>query len=203
MKQKLLLFYIAFSFFACKPEPKPIPDKHNYYYLTAEQLAKTPYFTNPAFDTLTFVSNQNDTVVFAKTRVDSGWYKQIDFNPGVEFTTYHYYQQISANYQTIKGEGSFGVVHSKKGGAYNRNYLSNVVRVSFAEHNCYIQDNFLGINHKVIIDSMLLNNKKYYQVTEFFNNWVDSISVRAYINIDYGVFRILDNKNSKNWILIH
>jgi hypothetical protein len=49
----------------------------------------------------------------------------------------------------------------------------------------------------------LLNNKKYYQVTEFFNNWVDSISVRAYINIDYGVFHILENKNSKNWILIH
>lgn len=113
MKYILLYVFILVSFFACKPEPERIPDKHNYNYLTAEQLAKTPYFTNPAFDTLTYVSNQNDTVVFAKTRVDSGWYRVIEFDPGVEFTKYHHYQQISANYQTIKGEGSFGVVHSK------------------------------------------------------------------------------------------
>jgi hypothetical protein len=201
MKNKLLLLLLIASLFACKPE-ESIPDKHNYNYLTAEQLFKTPYFTNPAFDTLSFVSNQNDTVVFAKTRVDSGWYREIDFNPGVEYTSYRYYQQISANYQTIKGEGSFGVVHCKKGHTFN-SIASDFVKFSYNDYNFYLNDRFLGINHKVIIDSMLLNNKKYYQVTEFFNNWVDSISVRAYINIDYGVFHILENKNSKNWILIH
>jgi hypothetical protein len=70
MKQKLILFYIVCSFFACKPEER-LPDIHNYYYLTAEQLGKTPYFNNPDFDTLTFVSNLQDTLVFAKTKVDS------------------------------------------------------------------------------------------------------------------------------------
>ena len=107
MKNILLSFFVLVNFISCKPEP--IPDKHNYNYLTAEQLAKTPYFTNPSFDTLKYVSNQNDTVVFAKTRVDSGWYRIIDASPGNNYTVYHYYQQLTAKYQTIKGEGSFEV----------------------------------------------------------------------------------------------
>jgi hypothetical protein len=202
MKQKLLLLYIAFSFFACKPEPKPIPDKHNYYYLTAEQLAKTPYFTNPAFDTLTFVSNQNDTVVFAKTRVDSGWYKQIDFNPGVEFTTYHYYQQISANYQTIKGDGSFGVVHSKKGFAYNT-IISDILKISFFDQNYYINDYFIGINHIRSIDSINIKDYTYKTVTRINNNWVDSNSSISYVNKEFGAFYFNFLKSNQSFDLIN
>jgi len=196
MKNKLLLLLLIASLFACKPE-EPIPDKHNYYYLTAEQLAKTPYFTNPAFDTLTYVSNQNDTVVFAKTRVDSGWYREIDFNPGVEFTTYHYYQQISANYQTIKGDGSFGVVHSKKlaGG------LPDLIELEFNDYSFYIHDDFLGINHDAIIDSLTIDHFIFYQITKLNNDRVDSNSARAYINRDFGIFHVLDYKRNKIWTL--
>jgi len=195
MKQKLLLLYIACCFFACKPEPTP--DQYNYYYLTAEQLAKTPYFTNPAFDTLTFVSNQNDTVVFAKTRVDSGWYRIIDASPGNNYTVYHYYQQLTAKYQTLKGDESFEVVHSKNtnGGGMNR------VNVNFNTLNFYINDYFLGINHRWGIDSLINNNKVFYQITLLNNNGGDSLTGRAYINKDYGVFYMLDLKINKNWNL--
>jgi hypothetical protein len=193
MKQKLLLLYIASCFFACKPEPTP--DQYNYNYLTAEQLAKTPYFTNPAFDTLTYVSNQNDTVVFAKTRVDSGWYKTIDASPGNNYTVYHYYQQLTAKYQTIKGEGSFEVVHSKRGNAFKTIAL-DLLKISFDKYNFYIQDQFLGINHKSIIDSVNIDGKTYFQVTEVFKDLQDSTKSRMFINKSFGAFYIIDLINN-------
>jgi hypothetical protein len=202
MKNILLSLFILVYFISCKPEPKPIPDKHNYYYLTAEQLAKTPYFTNPAFDTLTFVSNQNDTVVFAKTRVDSGWYREIEFDPGVEFTKYHYYQQISANYQTIKGDGSFGVVHSKYNLAFNIK-LPDFIQISYNGYNFYLRDYFLDNIHPATIDTIKINNQTYLKNTKLNNNRQDSSSSQANINTDFGLFQIFDYNNSKEWILIN
>ena len=202
MKYILLYVFILVSFFACNPEPKPTPHKHNYFYLTAEQLAKTPYFTNSAFDTLTFVSNQNDTVVFAKTRVDSGWYREIDFNPGVEFTSYRYYQQISANYQTIKGEGSFGVLHSKKGYALNT-IISDIVQILFFDQNYYINDYFIGVNHIRSIDSITLKDHTYKTVTRINNNWVDSNSSISYVNKEFGAFHFNFLKSSQSFDLFH
>lgn len=199
MKQKLLLLYIAFSFFACKPEPKPIPDKHNYFYLTAEQLAKTPYFTNPAFDTLTFVSKQNDTVVFAKTRVDSSWYREIDFNPGVEFTSYRYYQQISANYQTIKGDGSFGVkiVKKRQGGGFE------VFEYLFNDFKFY--DGLNTLNDKSYsryLGEINLRNKKFTNTMYSLHNYDDSTAF-CYINLEKGVFYFNDRNKNNTLLLIN
>ena len=199
MKQKLLLLYIAFSFFACKPEPDRIPDKHNYNYLTAEQLAKTPYFTNPAFDTLTYVSNQNDTVVFAKTRVDSGWYREIDFNPGVEFTTYHYYQQISAKYQTIKGEGSFGVVHILR----NYETTSEIIKVQFKGINFGINANWFdsSFGYNYYIGDTLINGNSYNQTIKVFAN-CDITSSTLVLNTVLGAIFINEVSSNTFWNLL-
>jgi len=200
MKNILLYVFILVNFLSCKPEPEPIPDKHNYYYLTAEQLAKTPYFTNPSFDTLSFVSNQNDTVVFAKTRVDSGWYREIDFNPGVEFTTYHYYQQISANYQTIKGEGSFGVVHSKKlAGGYTNNILITINEESYHISESWLSKSF---NYKYSIDSISLNNKTYNDIIFVFSKLGDTASNRVYLNKEFGALKI-ENVLNGNYLYLN
>ncbi|MDP3929435.1 MAG: hypothetical protein Q8R57_10470 [Bacteroidota bacterium] len=199
MKQKLLLLYIACYFFACKPEPERIPNQHNYIYLTAEQLAKTPYFTNPAFDTLTFVSNQNDTVVFAKTRVDSGWFREIDFNPGVEFTSYRYYQQISANYQTIKGEGSFGVkiVKKRQGGGFE------VFEYLFNDFKFY--DGLNTLNDKSYsryLGEINLRNKKFTNTMYSLHNYEDSTAF-CYINLEKGVFYFNDRNKNNTLLLIN
>jgi len=199
MKNILLSVFILVNFISCKPDPERIPDKHIYYYLTAEQLAKTPYFTNPAFDTLSFVSNQNDTVVFAKTRVDSGWYREIDFNPGVEFTTYHYYQQISANYQTIKGDGSFGVVHSKKlAGGY-----TDQIEFTFKNLIFYARDNRIGTNNGTIyFEAITLGGKIYFKVNKYYYDRSKSNIAECYLNNEYGLIQILDKLSDTEYSLI-
>jgi len=202
MKNKLLLLLLIASLFACKPEPEPIPDKHNYNYLTAEQLAKTPYFTNPAFDTLTFVSNQNDTVVFAKTRVDSGWYREIEFDPGVEFTKYHYYQQISANYQTIKGEGSYKVIHSKKINSFF-GAETDLIQILFANYEFGVFDRHIGSTTYVGFIGDFRHNNIHYEKVLYTDFKGDLKKARAYLNKDYGVFYVLDSINNKNWTIIH
>ena len=115
MKNILLLLFLTVSFFACKPEPEEKqPNQHLYSYLTKEQLAKTPYFTNPAFDTLTFISNLNDTLTFVKTKTDSGFYEENFKDHPSGPTNYLYHQFIQNTYKTIRGDGSFWVRHSKK-----------------------------------------------------------------------------------------
>ncbi|MDP3927817.1 MAG: hypothetical protein Q8R57_02220 [Bacteroidota bacterium] len=197
MKQKLLLLYIAFSFFACKPEPDRTPDKHINYYLTAEQLAKTPYFTNPAFDTLTFVSNQNDTVVFAKTRVDSGWYKLTDMDVGREYLIFNYYQQLTAKYQTIKGEGSFEVVHSKR----INNGNTDMLKIVFNNYNFTFGDqvigNMLHPNYKELIQ--INNNIFEFIISVKTDN--PSENIEGYINKKYGIFYILDKSKGLEFLI--
>jgi hypothetical protein len=73
----LYLLPIVLLFTTCRKNDSKPADQHFYYYLTKEQLAKTPYFTNPAFDTLTYISNQSDTLIFAKIATDSLWYGRL------------------------------------------------------------------------------------------------------------------------------
>jgi len=183
-----------------KPDYADKPDTHTYHYLTQEQLNKTPYFTNPAFDTLTFLSNANDTLIFAKLKTDTFYHKTSRSDCPDCPVHYSYYQELHKTYQTIKGNGKFEVRHSKNGLAFDRN-LSDYITISFNNFNYYINDYFLGVNHIIIIDSIIFDNKKYFQVTRFFNNWTDSISTEAYINKDYGIFRIEDKILLNNWDL--
>jgi hypothetical protein len=198
MKQKLLLLYIACCFFACKPEPTP--DQYNYYYLTAEQLSKTPYFTNPAFDTLTFVSNQNDTVVFAKTRVDSGWYRIIDASPGNNYTVYHYYQQLTANYQTIKGDGSFEVVHSKQINTWE----IDRVNIKFYDNTFSCSD--IQIGRKTFYtfkDSIEINDRKFKDLIILYSTPGDNTTNEGYLNQSNGLFFIINKTINNNFLLIN
>ncbi len=200
MKLKILtMVALSLIIIACKRDEKREPEVH-YEYLSTEQRNKTPYFNNPAFDTLTFLSNKGDTLVFAKLKTDSFFTmtggSPFPDHPGI----YTYHQTLRNTYQTIKGNGKFEVRHSKNGLAFDRN-LSDFITISFNNFNYYINDYFLGVNHIIIIDSIIFDNKKYFQVTRFFNNWTDSISTEAYINKDYGIFRIEDKILLNNWDL--
>jgi hypothetical protein len=202
MKPILYTLFALILFTTCRKNYSKPADQHFYYYLTKEQLNKTPYFTNPAFDTLTYISNLNDTLVFAKTKTDTLWYISSVFDPGGnDADKYYHYQQLRNSYATIKGEGKFEVLHGKYFIGFDRG-LKDLLSFDFDANNFFIQDFFLGVNHKVIIDSVLVRDKIYYQVSEIFRNWQDSTVARTYVNLEFGAFHFIDIKNNKTWTLI-
>ncbi|MBP7512754.1 MAG: hypothetical protein KA981_12535 [Bacteroidia bacterium] len=198
MKQKFIIFYIACSFFACKPEER-LPNEYNYYYLTAEQLGKTPYFNNPDFDTLTFVSNLQDTLVFAKTTTDSSFYLIESGDAGTGVLTFNYHQQIKINYQTLKGNGSFGVEHV----LFDYKY--------FGEDRIYYYFNSLPFRcwHFNIGQKWLptykelfeINGKLYKDVLVLYSPASDSLANKAYINQAFGLFHFVKQGNDTLYTL--
>jgi hypothetical protein len=120
---------------SCSKDPQNgcyIP-KDNYYYLTDAQLNQTPYFTNPAFDTISFASDKGDTLTFVKTKTDTTWYTEKG-NIGSPDCGYdqNFYQAIHNIYTTIKGNGSFDVRHIRKGNVNFLNYLvPNIITINF------------------------------------------------------------------------
>ncbi|MDP3929716.1 MAG: hypothetical protein Q8R57_11895 [Bacteroidota bacterium] len=200
MKNILLSFFVLVNFISCKPEPGRTPDKHIYYYLTAEQLAKTPYFTNPAFDTLTFVSNQNDTVVFAKTRVDSGWYRLNASNLSHNYETILYYQQLTAKYQTIKGEGNFEVIHSKQINTWE----TDRVDIKFNDNTFSCSDRQIGRKtFYTFKDSVEINNRKFKDLIILYSNPDDNTTNEGYLNQSNGLFFIINKIINSNFLLIN
>ena len=200
MKQKLLLLYIACCFFACKPEPEEVkPNQHIYSYLSKEQLEKTPYFTNPAFDTLTFVSNLNDTLTFVKTKTDSGFYEENFRDHPSGPTNYLYHQFMQNTYKTIKGEGSFWVRHSKK----MSNQSKDILKINFNQFDVQFFDRTLADeSFPTFIDSISINGKTYNNLTRYtINNGVENIAV-TYVNNKHGMFYINDLKSQIIWVLL-
>jgi hypothetical protein len=198
MKQKFIIFYIACSFFACKPEER-LPNEYNYYYLTAEQLGKTPYFNNPDFDTLTFVSNLRDTLVFAKTKVDSSFYSTQHSDYGTGVTTYNYHQQIKINYLTLKGTGSFGVEHVLfdlyDSGVDNIHYYFN--GLPFRCMHINIGDKWLS-TYKELIE---INGKFYKDILVLYSPATDTLATKAYINQAFGLFHFIKQGNDTLYTL--
>ncbi len=95
--------------------------KDNYFYLTTSQLNQTPYFNNPAFDTINFTSEKGDTLIFVKTFTDTTWYNSNgQGNPDCGYDQ-NYFQTTHNTYATIKGNGSFDVKHKKLDGNLNSN----------------------------------------------------------------------------------
>jgi hypothetical protein len=200
MKQKFILFYIACSFFACKPEER-LPNEYNYYYLTADQLGKTPYFNNPDFDTLTFVSNLQDTLVFAKTTTDSSFYLVLSGDVGTGVDTYDYHQQIKINYQTLKGNGSFGVEHvlfdpNGYGGDFIYFYFNGLRFKCLHLH--------VGrITFYTFKDSIEINNRVFNDLIVLYSTPNDNTTNEGYVNQKLGLFYVIDKAKNQNFLLLN
>ena len=198
MKQTLLLIYLACFFFGCKPEER-LPDQYYYHYLTADQLHRTPYFNNPAFDTLTFVNNLNDTLVFAKTKIDTSWYEFRDTDLNVEYTKYHYHQKIKINYQTLKGDGSFGVEHvlfdpSRSG--------SNLIYYYFNDFPFWCRPENIGDKQfPTYSESIEINGKLFKDILMLFSPRSDSLGHKGYINQTFGIFHFIAKENNPIYTL--
>ncbi|MFN4083640.1 MAG: hypothetical protein ACK4K9_08420 [Bacteroidia bacterium] len=193
MKTLIYIIAILLLFAACsKPEPIESNPTITYHRLKTEQLNKTPYFTNPDFDTLTYLSNKGDTLIFAKLKTDTTWYYiRTQGAPGVTLNE-DYYQTLRNTYQTIKGNGKFEVRHELK------NIVTGVFYLQFMNSNYQIVDENIGATFsQSYIQFLTINGKEYRDV----NALSQGNKITCYLNSIYGVFYAIDSTNNINWLL--
>jgi hypothetical protein len=171
--------------------------KQTYYYtLTSSALKQTPYFTNPAFDTISFASDKGDTLTFVKTKTDTTWYYEKgngDTDCGYDK---NYYQTIHNTYNTIKGVGNFHVKHNKK----TNKSLSNVIEIRLNDYYFIFGDIEIGNKFYIsYLNSFSINNRTYLDCLYEYNNQNRLINIKAYVNKSNGLFFINDSSNLYNY----
>jgi hypothetical protein len=203
MKIKLLpLLIICFLLIqSCeKPDPNACHDAVTYYkYLGETARNQTPYFTNPAFDTISFASDKGDTVIFVKTKTDSSWYKEeISGNPACDWDK-NYYQVLHNSYTTIRGNGNFEIKYSYK----DQNYGLFRIEIFFNGLHFIICDCIINdIKYKNYVGDFTIRSKTFtntfYEYDEISNN---SKGI-GYINKDFGLFYLIDSIKDLKWLII-
>jgi len=195
MKNFFVLLFLLPMVIACKKEYGSGKDTHTYYDLTAEQLAKTPYFNNPAFDTLQFVSNKGDTLTFAKLATVSSYYKTANSNCPDCPTNYYYFQELKNTYQTIQGEGKFEVTQKRKSSYSNFEF-------SFNNSTFFLSDDHIGwAGYPTFVGSLTLNNRTFKEMIIIYEVFGDTSSNAAFINEEDGLFYFKDNNNKLNYLI--
>lgn len=188
---------------SCSKEPyNPgcgTPPKSYYFPIKQEALAQTPYFTNPAFDTISFASDKGDTLTFVKTKTDTTWYfENGSGSPDCGFDKV-YSQTINNTYTSLQGNGSFNVKHSKK-----TNIYADIIELKFGNLFFKVTDYRIGTkNGTIYFDSLLVNNKAFYASTCYYHNLSHAEIGKLYLNKEYGCFKIEDIENSTNFTLIN
>ncbi|MES2653961.1 MAG: hypothetical protein V4620_00120 [Bacteroidota bacterium] len=170
------------------------PQRFNYFPVSETARNKTPYFTNPAFDTITFVSHEEDTVIFVKIKTDSTWYcEYASSNP--DNNTQDCYQILHNTYKTIRGVGTFEVKHSKR----NESKYSDAIEVIFNQQNIFINDWIVGEKkYPTFISNVQIAGKTYTDLTRVTLNNGTGFS---YLNKANGMFYFENIINSSNWHL--
>lgn len=164
--------------------------KNNYFYLTAAQLSQTPYFTNKAFDTLSFASDKGDTLTFVKTKTDTSWYcEPTTSNPNNN--DQNCYQTLHNTYATIKGIGSFDVKFYRM---TNKASL-NTIYINFNGMYFHINSNWLtpSFNYLYSIGTFKINNRIFENSIYGYRILGDTSSDYLVLNKEYGVIQ-LNNK---------
>lgn len=174
------------------------PQKY-YFYLTAAQISQTPYFTNPAFDTISFASNKGDTLTFVKTKTDTTWYcERTTSNP--DNNDQNCYQTLHNTYATIKGNGSFDIKHILKGSSY-----SNKIEYNFNNLRFWAYDDWIGWNgFSTYQENDFINNFNFKSSITIYITPNDTlISDKGFINKDYGLYSVhIKNENKRYTVII-
>lgn len=200
MKLIFLLTLFVILLQSCSKEPD-LPSGNpitKYEYLTAGALNQTPYFTNPAFDTISFASDKGDTLTFVKTKTDTTWYfENGSGSPDCGFDKV-YSQTLKISYITIKGNGSFYVKHVLNNGQY-RNILNiNINNDAFEPY-----DDQIGlIGYPTYKQETTILNNTYYSLIVIFSNPEDTSSNEAYINKNEGLFYYHNKKENTVYTLL-
>ena len=201
MKLIFLLTLFVILFQSCSKEPD-LPSGNpitKYEYLSAGALNQTPYFTNPAFDTISFASDKGDTLTFVKTKTDTSWYCE---NQSLASNYKICYQTIHNNYVTIKGDGSLYVKHILKNGN-ELSFSSNTVAINFNDVFLQMYDDWIGSKtYKTYLDTFNIGSKTYMRSMLIYPSNGGSNLGLSYINKDFGLFYLIDNSNNLKWQLI-
>jgi hypothetical protein len=203
MKIKLLTLLLI-CFILTQSCEKPDPNGcHNavifYNYLSDAARNQTPYFTNPAFDTISFASDKGDTLIFVKTKTDSTWYKEeIRGNPACDWDK-NYFQILHNTYTTIKGSGTFDLRHSKKNNSGN----IDIIELHFNDFVFYTGDYAINdIKHPRFLGNIIKNQYTFNNSMYTYNNYKDSTSAISYLNQTFGTYYIEDKVKKMTWILV-
>jgi hypothetical protein len=192
MKNNYIIYmaFIAIILSSCKPEQKKVGD--SYSYLSEEQLNKTPYFNNPAFDTLIFISNKGDTLIFAKVKSVS-YFNVSSRNNDPEDDSRAYSEVRHNTYQTLKGNGKFEVRH-----ILNEGNKFNTVQIYFNDYIYGIGDWQIGLKEYVgYVGNFNVKNNTYNEVLMLENK-----GCLSYLNLSLGLFYIDDIPKNINYLLI-
>jgi len=186
---------LAFTLNACTPDdgPQPCNSTNTYFNLTAEQLNKTPYFTNPLFDTISFASNKGDTLTFALTKIDTTYFTQdANTNPNNLCSFWEHYQNITAKYTTIKGVGSFEV------GVNLKSLNINVPTIKIYFNSYEFTYGLNEINNKAYVGyvgNLKVINFNYTNVLYEFNRF-NQPNIKGYLNNEFGLIFITDSTSN-------
>lgn len=199
---KLLTLFVTLFQNCTKDQVKsPCGAAPQSYYIPIKEdaLAQTPYFTNTAFDTISFVSDKGDTLTFVKTKTDTSWY--FEHGSGSPDCGYDnmYSQTLHNTYATIKGNGSFDVMHIKK-----RNGYEDLIQFNFLNLYFFVYDDRIGLKDSPFyVDSILINNNYFYAVSYVFHNFTFSNIGKTFYNKKFGLIQIEDKQNITNWTIIN
>ncbi len=170
----------------------------NYKTLTLEAINQTPYFTNPAFDTISFASDKGDTVIFVKAKTDTAWYCENDnSNADCPKENANCYQVLHNSYTTIKGVGNLDIKHSKKTIEF-----PDLIEITFNDLHFKVRDYRIGLKEKPYFLSIVKGNKTYYNVIIIYPNLNESTIAEAFINIENGCFNFRDKSTNTEYNLI-
>lgn len=171
----------------------------SYKTLTLDAINQTPYFTNTAFDTISFASDKGDTITFVKTKTDTSWYCENDnSNADCPKENANCYQVLHNSYLTLKGIGTFDIKHSKKGYKF-----SNGIEVTINNVVFLYGDQQVGYNgYWTYKKNISLKNKIYHDLMVIYPNSYDSLVAESFINKEYGLFYFNDRIENINYTII-
>jgi hypothetical protein len=188
--------FILILYSCSRPSDEPLYGGTDVYYrLTEEQLKQTPYFTNPDFDTVTFISNNNDTLIFKKNYTDTSWYS---VRPYFNANYYELYQNITNHYQTIKGDGTLQVTHLLQ----ESNTLSPRIIIEFNLIKFRINPIWFSPNSPYYIGSFVIDANNYSNVFSINSIPGDTSTSLLYFNNSFGAIKIIDKTRNTNWKII-
>jgi hypothetical protein len=200
MKIKLLpLLFICFILIqSCeKPDPNGCHNAVIFYnYLSDAARNQTPYFTNPAFDTLSYASDKGDTITFVKTKTDSTWYKEeIRGNPACDWDK-NYYQVLHSSYTPIRGIGKFDIKHSTKN--------STSITISFNTNQFFVDEIWLSPTtpYKYKIGNLTVKNTLFTNTIYAYCVLGDTSSNSIIMNQQFGIIKLNDKSNNIYWTLL-
>lgn len=196
----LLCFCSMFS--SCEVKDNtPCTARHTYHPLTDEEKSKTPYFNNPDFDTLRFLSNAGDTLTFALQSTDSSWYiEDANRNPNPDgCPDWQYYETKTIKYKELKSSNLFIGILAKRNQIYPHSSLTILMNgYSFL----YGVDVIGASDYIYYVGDMNIIDNFYQNVLYEFNNNKADIDIKGYLNNEQGFVGIKDKQANIDFAFI-